>query len=71
MKQEKLVEEKRRDKDEMEVITCEEGPSLVADVETISRKGAAKVTKKGNSQKYNNLQLLLNFFNDTSLHNLH
>ena len=55
----------------MEVITCEEGPSLVADVETISRKGAAKVTKKGNSQKYNNLQLLLNFFNDTSLHNLH
>ena len=60
----------RRDKDEMEVITCEVGPSLLADVETISRKGAAKVTKKENSQKYNNLQSLLNYFNDTSLHNL-
>ena len=44
----------RRDKDKMEVITCEVGPSLLADVETISRKEAAKVTKKDNSQKYNN-----------------
>ena len=39
----------------MEVITCEVGPGLLADVETISRKEAAKVTKKDNSQKYNNL----------------
>ena len=44
----------RRDKDEMEVITYEVGPSLLADVEAIIRKGAAKVTKKENSQKYNN-----------------
>ena len=44
----------RRDKDEMEVITFEVGPCLLADVEAISRKGAAKVTKKENSQKYNN-----------------
>ena len=29
----------RRDKDEMEVITCEVGPSLLADVQAISRKG--------------------------------
>ena len=32
----------------------EVGPSLLADVEAIIRKGAAKVTKKENSQKYNN-----------------
>ena len=44
----------RRDKDEMEVITYEVEPSLLADVEAIIRKGAAKVTKKENSQKYNN-----------------
>ena len=44
----------RRDKDEMEVITYEVGPSLLTDVEAIIRKGAAKVTKKENSQKYNN-----------------
>ena len=60
----------RRDKDKMEVITCKVGPSLLADVETITRKEAAKVTKKDNSQKYNNLQSLLNYCNDTSLHNL-
>ena len=45
---------RRRNKDEMEVITYEMGPSLLADVEASSRKGAAKVTKKENSQKYNN-----------------
>ena len=43
----------KRHKDEMEVITCKEGPSLLADVEASSTKGAAKVTKKENSQKYN------------------
>ena len=36
--------------DEMEVITCKVGPSLL---EASSTKGAAKVTKKENSQKYN------------------
>ena len=44
----------KRDKDEMEVITCEVGPSLLAEVEAINRKGAAKDTKKETSQKYNN-----------------
>ena len=38
----------RRDKDEKDTITCEAGPSVLADVEVISRKGA-KVTKKGDS----------------------
>ena len=32
--------------DKVETITFEVGPSLLADVEAISRKGAAKVTKK-------------------------
>ena len=36
----------KRDKDEMEVITCEVGPRLLAEVEAISRKGAAKDTKR-------------------------
>ena len=36
----------------MEVITCKVGPSLLAVVEASSTKGAAKVTKKENSQKY-------------------
>ena len=36
----------RRDKDEMEVITYEVEPSLLDDVEAISRKGATKVTKR-------------------------
>ena len=39
--------------DEMEVITCEVGPSLLAVGEASSTKGAAKVTKKENSQNYN------------------
>ena len=38
------------DKDEREVITCEVEPNLLADVEAISRKGAAKVTKKEDSK---------------------
>ena len=44
----------KRDKDEVEVITCEVGPSLLAEVEAISWKGAAKDTKRETSQKYNN-----------------
>ena len=36
----------RRDKDEMGVITYEVGPCLLADVEAISRKGAAKSQKR-------------------------
>ena len=39
----------KRDKDEMEVITCEVGPRLLAEVEAISRKRAAKDTKKETS----------------------
>ena len=55
----------RRDMDEVpvKVITCEVGPSLFADVEAISRKGAAKVTKKEHSQKYSNFYSLPKFVN--------
>ena len=48
------LDQLRRDKDEREVITCEVEPSLLADLEAISRKGAAKVTKKEDSQEYSN-----------------
>ena len=44
----------KRDKDEMEVITCKVGPSPLAEVQANSRKGTPKVTKKETSQKYNN-----------------
>ena len=54
--------ELRRDKDEREVITCEMEPSLLADLEAIGRKGAEKVTKKEDNQKYSNSQWLLKFF---------
>ena len=37
----------------MEVITCKVGPSPLAVGEASSTKGAAKVTKKENSQNYN------------------
>ena len=40
----------RRDKDEKGTITCEAGPSGLADVEVITWKGA-KLKKKDNSQK--------------------
>ena len=36
----------KRDIDEVEVITYEVGPSLLAEVEAISRKGAAKSQKR-------------------------
>ena len=52
----------RRDKDEREVITCEVEPSLLADLEAIGRKGAEKVTKKEDNQKYSNFQWLLKNF---------
>ena len=44
----------RRDKDEREVITWEVEPTLLADLEVISRKGAEKVSKMENSQNYSN-----------------
>ena len=59
----------RRGKDEREVITCKVEPSLLADLEAIGRKGADKVTKKEDNQKYSNSQWLLKFFNDNLLHN--
>jgi len=40
----------RRDKDEKDTITCEAGPSGLADVEVITWKGA-KLKKKDNSQR--------------------
>ena len=52
----------RRKKDEREVITCEVEPSLLADLEAIGRKGAEKVTKKEDNQKYSNFQWLLKCF---------
>ena len=52
----------RRIKDKREVMTCEVEPSPAADVEAISKKGAAKVTKKEYSHRYSNVQSLLNFF---------
>ena len=42
----------RRDKDVREVITCEVEPSLLADLKAIGGKGAEKVTKMEDNQKY-------------------
>ena len=42
----------RRDKDVREVITCGVEPSLLADLKAIGAKGAEKVTKKEDNQKY-------------------
>ena len=52
----------RRDKDEREVITCEVDPSLLAHREATGKKGAGKVTKKEDNQKYCNFQSLLKMF---------
>ena len=52
----------RRDKDEREVITCEVDPSLLAHLEAIGKKGAGKVMKKEDNQKYCNFQSLLKMF---------
>ena len=49
----------RRDKDEREVITCEVDPSLRDHLEAIGKKGAEKVRKKEDNQKYCNFQSLL------------
>ena len=59
----------RRDKVERKVITCGVEPSILAGLEAISRKGAEKVAKKEDNQKYSNFQSLLTFFNDNLLHN--
>jgi len=37
-------------------------PRLLADFEAIGKKGAEKVTKKEDNQKYSNFQSLLKFF---------
>ena len=47
----------RWDKDEKDTITCEAGPSVLADVKVVGRKGA-KFTKKEDSQKYSNFRTL-------------
>ena len=50
----------RRDKDEREVITCFVEPSVlaIADLEATGKKGADKVTKKEDNQRYSNFQSL-------------
>ena len=54
----------RRDKDEREVITCFVEPSVlaIADLEATGKKGADKVTKKEENQRYSNFQSLLKLF---------
>ena len=59
----------RRDKDVREVITCEVEPSLLADLEVIGGKGAEKVTKNEDNQKYVIFNHYSNFSNDNLLHN--
>ena len=59
----------KRDKDVREVITCEVGPSLLADLKAIGGKGAEKVTKKEDNQKYVIFNCFSNFSNDNLLHN--
>ena len=44
----------RQGRDKSEGITCEVVPSLLADVKAITRKGAATVTEKEESQKCSN-----------------
>ncbi|KAK2567420.1 Myb/SANT-like DNA-binding domain-containing protein 3 [Acropora cervicornis] len=52
----------RRDKDEREVITCLVEPSVLADLEATGKKGADKVTKKEDNQRYSNFQSPLKLF---------
>ena len=47
---------------EREVITCEVDPSLLAYLEAIGKKGAEKVRKKEDNQKYCNFLSLLKMF---------
>ena len=51
-----------RDKDDREVITFQVDPSLLAYLETIGKKGAEKVRKTEDNQKYCNFQSLLKMF---------
>ena len=59
----------RRDKDVRAVITCEVEPSLLADLDAIGGKGAEKVTRKGDNQRYVIFNRYSNFSNDFLLHN--
>ena len=59
----------RREKDVREVITGEVEPNLLADLEAICGKGAKKVTKKKDNQKYVIFNRYSNFSNDNLLHN--
>ena len=52
----------RHDKDEREVITCLVEPSVLVDLEATGKKGADKVTKKEDNQRYSNFQSLLKLF---------
>ena len=52
----------RSDKDDREVITCSVEPSVLADLEATGKKGAGKVTKKEDNQRYINFQSLLKLF---------
>ena len=59
----------RRDKDVREVITCEVEPSLLADLDANGGKGAEKVTRKEDNQRYVIFNRYSNFSNDFLLHN--
>ena len=54
--------ELRCDKDEREVVTCEVDPSLLDHLVAIGKKGAEKVRKMEDDQKYCNFQSLLKMF---------
>ena len=58
----------RREKDVRE-LTCEVEPSLLADLEAIGGKGAKKVPKKKDNQKYVIFNRYSHFSNDSLLHN--
>ena len=52
----------RRYKDDREVVTCLVEPSVLADLEGTGKKGADKVTKKEDNERYSNFQSLLKLF---------
>ena len=43
-------------------MTCEVEPSPAADVASISKKGAGRVTKKEDNHRYSNFHSFLKFF---------
>ena len=47
-----------------EVITCEVEPSLLADLKAVGGKGAEKVTRKEDNQRYVIFKCYSNFSND-------